>query len=783
MLDPLTDATTCKGCRRRGSPCVSQELPEELSLSKNKIHKRGDGDLRMKFLYAGSDGTTYDGKTPTTPSEDGRRAENGIPTPVGVVSARSQHLALYERSEVSILDSDVLVLVTERCHQHRTVTNDIHQSATHTPAPQGKYERLSRLLHESLPSREDMERIRKASRHPSALVHGMIIMPYSSPKENGLHLSEILLENHEPNVHPVLLARHMLLLATFLHHLHPDLHEEVKSLSESPRTLMERLTDPAIRLVTTNDELLGSIEGLECVMIESAYQANIGNLRRSWVAARRAMSIAQLMGLNRSDNQAQFKVLDPKMKYNPQLIWFRIIFLDRYLCLMLGLSQGSLDRSMASDAMLTNDTPMGRLERIHCVVASRILERNESNPSSHDLSLTRTLDVELQRVARSLPSKWWLAPNLEIAATDPQSLFLDTRRLFAQVMHYNLLNQLHLPYMLRSSSAERKYEYSRITCVSASREVLSRFLTLRSFNRIACNCRTVDFLALMAAMTLLLAHLDSQLSEAENILAHQYHIDLAMIEQVHENMKEVNRLNSDALSAQSADLLGRLLAMVVERADGYPRCTSRVSVQEAGTKTALPDRDDEAIVSVHVPYFGIIKIAREGMSKVVPDTQATVTTTHLPAQSQAADRYSTTSTGTPHAEPQIRPFGFAGPSGSPNAEAMTPVDAGYGHVQASSMLSDTYARTQPQPGTLSIPATGASDAALNSAPQLQSGSSDPFLQHEEYPGLVAGAEDWAFQGVDLAFFESLMRGARNEGEQWTTVPEVNMSNQLYLASQ
>jgi hypothetical protein len=140
-------------------------------------------------------------------------------------------------------------------------------------------------------------------------------------------------------------------------------------------------------------------------MIESVYQANIGNIRRSWVSGRRAMSIAQLMGLNRSDNHTQYKVLDPKSEHHPQLMWFRIVFLDRYLCLMLGVSQGSLDRSMASDEMLANDTPMGRLERIHCVVASQILERNESKPSSHDLTLTRTLDAELQRAARSLPSK------------------------------------------------------------------------------------------------------------------------------------------------------------------------------------------------------------------------------------------------------------------------------------------------------------------------------------------------------------------------------------------
>jgi hypothetical protein len=624
-----------------------------------------------------------------------------------------------------------------------------------------------------------MERICTASRHPSVLAHEIMTMPYTTLDQKGLRTPESLLEIPEPTLHPVLIARHMLLLASFLQHLCPDLNEEIKGLSESPRAIMDRVACLAISLVTTNDELLGSIEGLECVMIESVYQANIGSLRRSWLANRRAMSIAQLMGINRSDHQAQYKVLDPKTKHHPQLMWFRIVFLDRYLCLMLGLSQGCLDRSMASEAMLANDTPMGRLERIHCVIASRILERNESKQSSQDFSLTRTLDVELQRAARSLPSKWWLAPNLDITSTDSQALFWNTRRLFAQVLHYNLVNQLHLPYMLRSSSAQRKYEYSLIACVNASREVLSRFITLRSFNGIAYSCRTVDFLALMAAMTLLLAHLDSHLSETENLLAHQYHSDRAMIEKVQENMKEVNRLNSDTLSAQSADLLGRLLTLDIETADGYPRGARMVSVQDAGTGTALLDQDGAAVVSVHIPYFGIIKIAREGISKEVPKSQATTKTTNCPAQSQIVNRSNTTGTETLYVVPQVRPSRLAGPIGIPNVETTTPVKAGHGHVEVFPMMSDTYAKTQGQLGTFPIPANGASDVATQFALQLQNGSTDPLLEHEEYPGLAAGGEDWAFQGVDFAFFESLMRSTGNEGNEgvgWTAIAEASMMN-------
>ena len=164
-------------------------------------------------------------------------------------------------------------------------------------------------------------------------------------------------------------------------------------------------------------------------------------------------------------------------KYDAHHMWFRILFLDRYLCLMLGLPQGCYDRSMATEARLMNDTLLGRLERVHCLVASRILERNETQAGPSHQKLTRELDVELKNAAKSLPSKWWLTPRLEHNTTDSLSLFWETRQLFGQMMHYNLLNQLHLPYML---CQVHTYDYSRLACVNASREMLSRFLALAS---------------------------------------------------------------------------------------------------------------------------------------------------------------------------------------------------------------------------------------------------------------------------------------------------------------
>jgi hypothetical protein len=309
-----------------------------------------------------------------------------------------------------------------------------------------------------------------------------------------------------------------------------------------------------------------------------------------------------------------------------------------------------------------------------------------------------------------------VVPKLGIASsTDLQAVFWDTRRLVLQICHYNLLNQLRLPYMLRHSSAEKsKYDYSRITCVNASREVLSRYIALRSFNQIAYSCCTVDFLALMAAMALLLAHMDSQRDGADNLLANQYLSDRGMIEQVQEHMNEINTLNSDELSARSADLLKALLAVDIEKGNG------RVSVSEAGVEGTLQqngmgqeeqeeeeDEEEEGVV-LHIPYFGLIRITREAPTK---RQAATIDTMH---------RFASTSSSNNTSNPLS--FHVADTAGSHEFAAP------FAHHQQEQQCPNTF-----------------SDSNLS--PLMRGG----------YPELAAGSEDWAFQGVDMAFFENIMR--------------------------
>lgn len=181
--------------------------------------------------------------------------------------------------------------------------------------PNHKPESLSWLLHSSVPSREDIKSISEA--YPLLLAYEFMTLPYSSIGQRGLKSAADLLEAPAPDAHPVLIARYTLHLAIYLQLLPVGIHQALNHLTQSPQALMRRLAQTAIQRVSRNDELLGSIEGLECVMLESLFEGNGGNLRRSWMAVRRAMLIAQLMGLHQSSGRTHYKLLEPGVKFIP----------------------------------------------------------------------------------------------------------------------------------------------------------------------------------------------------------------------------------------------------------------------------------------------------------------------------------------------------------------------------------------------------------------------------------------------------------------------------------
>ncbi|KAJ0413151.1 hypothetical protein BJY00DRAFT_306516 [Aspergillus carlsbadensis] len=471
----------------------------------------------------------------------------------------------------------------------------------------GKHDVLSRELIAAWPSDDDLDTICNLPVGLSTPLYWAICTPYSgitgfeppSPKE--------MLQLPPPGSHPVLIARKLLVLGTFLQGVLPSTIRSLGSFEATYREIMYRVFDRAIRLVTTNDDLTGSAEGIECIMMEAMYQNYAGNLHRAWQAVCRAAAVAQMLGLHRGLSSPSMKFLEPetRVRFKPDYICFRLVQMDRYLSLMLGLPQSSLESRFGTVKLADVEHPMERMERTHCAIAGQILSRTDVE--INDLAKVYEIDKLIQDAAAEMPAQWWLIPRF----TDGAEVLQDTMRIMDQFTHHHLLVRLYLPYMLRSSS-DHLYDHCKITALNSSREILSRFIIFRTSNPAHFYCRGTDFLAFVATAIMCLAHIDSRNKTSNNLgspfsfLAHSRPADRGMMERTSEIIESMaNASGTDPIATKLTRILRHLLVIESNAASGTIYSTSS---SNAG------DGDGEGL-RIHIPYFGTIHFEKGAISK------------------------------------------------------------------------------------------------------------------------------------------------------------------------
>ncbi|OAA63635.1 Zn(2)-C6 fungal-type DNA-binding domain protein [Niveomyces insectorum RCEF 264] len=703
----------CSNCRRRGAVCVSQDLPEELAPTRDA--QMGDRIVRVEELV-------QDLAKKVTASSGAAFVD----TP----SASSSSSPVRGDSAPSYRDVDAVRI----CEAPLPAASDPSAPRVCRIVSSGPRDttRIIEALVAALPSREDTDLICKTIAANKIYLHLLNRVSFGTLEREGLTPLRLPLSKDElinTATHPVLLAKNMLMMCIALYGL---ACKGINGLQELTSTIGERMFTAATNLVTNNEELHGTMECLECILYESVFHKNKGNLRRAWMAGRRALLVAQMMGLHQPRNFT-VKALDPDARWDPPFMWFRIVYLDRYLCLLLGFPQGTLDSSMVAEAAMAADTPLGRLERRQGMIASRILERNEGGASNHDLAATQAIDAELLKLGKTMPAKFWLPPDFANIPRESDEEFWETARIASQVFFYNLLNQLHLPYLLRFD-ADGKYDYSKITCVNASREILTRFVAYRTYNKRTSCHRLLDFLALMAATTLLLAHFDSHLHrKVNNVFAHQRLADRAVMERVLDHLVMIGSLNDDALSEQGAQVLRCLLRIEDDAAEGRSYSARSVHRSDIMAEDDEDDRRHERqdenfrVLRICTPYFGNIRIAREGVVQQEPTPAASIV---LRMQSVCDDRT--------RREPDPAVLPSLG-------------------IRSSDVPRQSSDQPQPPGESVAYPPQTYGSGLSGSELHGTNDGMTPLVQHD-LPGMTAGIDDWAFQGVDMALFDTLMRG-------------------------
>ena len=518
-----------------------------------------------------------------------------------------------------------------------------------------------------------------------------------------------------PERHPTLLARQILLFAAAVQDLSPK--EVVPGLTEHQHVIMKGLAESAIKLVNMDDALLGTLEGLENLIFEIFYHMDCGNIRRAWITARRAVTAAQMLGLHRPGHH-RFMLIKDESDLEPEVMWSTVVSMERMLSLLLGLPTSTGHMTLAFQT-ITSDSALGHnLSALVGSLTAKILERNQVESAQQALDITGEIDREIILAAEQMPSVFWRPLAFAGLERDSLKALIETRRAFGHMLYYSLVVQLHLPHMLCPHDASQRV-YSKIACVNASREILTREIELRMFNPISACCRMSDFLALIAGMALMLGHITSHCgNEWDHLLAHQRLGDRATVERALDCIDPMSDLHGDVLAVRCAALLRDLLAIEEDAARQHSLRASQPHEMKHS------QRNQRDILIMRVPYLGSIQISREGVAAL---PAARIEQAQSLSEGVTIGGIGSMLMGRPHSSDSSEDHGTANIAVLPAAAT-----------------SATYDPRQHHP-------------AAHNAPVISAGS--PMRSDLMFPDAAASFDDWVFQGVDTAFMETLMRGS------------------------
>ena len=474
---------------------------------------------------------------------------------------------------------------------------------------------LSSYLHSVLPDPSTVESIMTQGRNPFAILRQSERSLHTS-RQSSNHLSRVG-ELSLSTAHPIFLARKLIEIALCLQQLDVNTSgQPIIQLDRSVWKTARRYGDLA-HLVTSQDALVSSVDGLDTLILESGYNVHLGNWHSAWLTIRRALSIAQLIGLSRRTGRTS---------HREHSIWFRLFYADRFLSLMMGMPVSMGDENFVSARLLESKAAPERLECIHVATSGRIIKRNvrmqrrrycgvRNQDTFDDYRETQDISNELKQAARNLPTNWWAPPSMDFLSADSETVG-ETTRFLAQMHQSYLVILLHQPYVIQgpglspmTTELEQLYTHSKLATLSASREVLSRFLLLHKSRRAPASISSLGPKAFTASVALLLVHLHEYRSIRPSMLEHQRPYDLGVVHSVVDSMEELFRLKKHNSNAHEVQILKKLLHIEADAATDTINIT--ISQEATDSDENLETRSNVDELAFSIPYFGMISIVRQ----------------------------------------------------------------------------------------------------------------------------------------------------------------------------
>jgi hypothetical protein len=349
----------------------------------------------------------------------------------------------------------------------------------------------------------------------------------------------------------IIVARTLLHLAICINSLPPEFEQSRLSNIWSLDATMQNYVSTVTSLITSSDELMLTLHGLETLLLLALFHMNSANLRQSWLIIRRGLNLAHLMGFHRIITQADLKPPVPVVS-NAKMIWRNFVDLDRYLGLHLRLPFAADDYPLPDDA----DLHLVHKWRIN-TLARQIAELDRDiSPQGYASALA--LDERLEAVMKEMPKDFWEVPNIPSTARSPES-FAALERLMVQMWHFEMKVFIHLPYLLRAPQDSR-YDCSKVTALQASRNILMRWFALRNASITQACCRFAEIGVFIAAVTLTLDIVIELGTKEKSEVQKTKGTDFAMICRLISEMEKLAKASPrEKIAARSAIVLKKML--------------------------------------------------------------------------------------------------------------------------------------------------------------------------------------------------------------------------------
>lgn len=126
------------------------------------------------------------------------------------------------------------------------------------------------------------------------------------PTNNGMDLSTTFRVAEVSKQHPTLIAKTLLHIAISMQQL-PRHFDPSRLGIKSIEARIDKLISTVQSLITSDDELVGTVEGLRCLVLQGVFHINQGNPRRAWLTFRRALNVCKL----KRQNLRSYSVMSP----------------------------------------------------------------------------------------------------------------------------------------------------------------------------------------------------------------------------------------------------------------------------------------------------------------------------------------------------------------------------------------------------------------------------------------------------------------------------------------